>query len=781
MKSVITILFISAIIYLSYADVAPMLQSMWGTDDSWNNSCPRDNAGDGRNVNVGTMAVSTSMIMKYWNHPANGEGTNSYDDAPYGTITADFENTHYNWAAMSNTLILTGTQQLLFHSGVAMNMDYGTFESYAPISNAFSALVNNFRYDATAQLVSRQDYTDAAWEQLLKNELNNARPILYKADTANGEIGFVIDGWQNGNEFHVNWGDEGNENGYFTLDALAFNGIDMTAGNAAVIGIYPSLGPVTVDENFEGDFSGFNWQFSGDSDWNITTNEHFYGVQAAKSGQINHNQSTSLFIEIDVSVDDVISFNQRVSCENSQGTPSYDYLSFWIDDQEMDRWDGDAYWEYEEYPVTAGVHTFRWTYQKDGATIEGQDCAWIDAVDFPNGDTPLNPVENFNVQVVNGNSALLSWQQPSLTLRNLIGYRVYRNGSELITVSNPNVLSYTDTNLPNAEYTYYVKAFYQEGLSNPSNPITIEIEVPYAPTNLIAEVVSDDDIHLSWSRPPTFRNRALSGYRIYRNDVVIADITNPLTITYDDMDLAQAVYRYVVKAVYTIGESAPSNVAIAAIGVPIPPTGLTAQIVNGNDVQLNWNAPAGTREFLGYKVYRNSVMIMQIDNPSTLTYTDMDLSNGSYTYEVTGLYSNGESESATSASVVIEVLYAPTNVSYQIENQINVRLTWANPTTTRNLISYSVYRDGQQIAAIFNPNRLYYLDEDLANGVYNYYVTATYTSGTSAPSQSVSVLMEVLYPCTLVTGNVVGDDITLNWNLPAISGGLRSFNGYNIY
>ncbi|MBN2830206.1 MAG: C10 family peptidase, partial [Candidatus Cloacimonetes bacterium] len=327
--------------------------------------------------------VSTSMIMKYWNHPANGEGTNSYDDAPYGTITADFENTHYNWAAMSNTLILTGTQQLLFHSGVAMNMDYGTFDSYAPISNAFTALINNFRYDATAQLVNRQDYTDATWEQLLKNELNNARPILYKADTANGEIGFVIDGWQNGNEFHVNWGDEGNQNGYYTLDALAFNGVDMTAGNAAVIGIYPSLGPVTVDENFEGDFSGFNWQFSGDSDWSITPNAHFYGVQAAKSGQINHNQSTSIFIEIDVLVDDVISFIQRVSCENSPDTPTYDYLSFWIDDQEMDRWDGDSYWEYEEYPVTAGVHTFKWTYQKDGATIEGQDCAWIDAIDLP--------------------------------------------------------------------------------------------------------------------------------------------------------------------------------------------------------------------------------------------------------------------------------------------------------------------------------------------------------------------------------------------------------------
>ncbi len=767
----------------AFADVSPMVQSVWGTGTEWNNNCPSDNIGSGGHADAGTMAVSTAMIMKYWNHPANGVGSNTYNHPVYGTLFADFENTSYNWESMSNTLVLSGSRVLISQAGIALNMDYGTNASYAPIDNAFTALTNNFRYDGTAQLVNRDDYSNAAWEQLLKYELNQGRPILYKADTQDGEIGFVIDGWRNGNEFHVNWGKDGNLNGYFTIDSFNYEGIDLTNGHRAVIGIYPSLGPQTVDENFEGDFSGFNWQFGGNSDWTITTNEHYYGVQSAKSGQINHNQTSSLYVQINVEADDVISFNRKVSCENSMGwEPTFDYLSFWIDDNEMDRWDGQTTWSYEEYPVTAGVHTFKWEYRKDGATIEGQDCAWIDAIDFPNGETPLNPVQNFTAEVVNNNDVEMNWDMPLGATRDIVGYRVYRNGQELITVSNPEVLSYTDTNLANGEYTYYVRAFYQEGLSNPSNPITLEVEVPYTPTNLIAEVVSDDDVALTWSQPPTFRNgRSLNGYKIYRNNSLIATVSDESILNYNDNDLPQAVYRYYVTATYTTGESAASNIAIASVGVPTPPTGLTAQLVNRNDVLLNWVAPPTTRELLGYNVYRDDVSIAQVNDATTVSYTDLNVPNGTYTYNVTAIYSNGESEAGTSATISIEVMYPPVNLTYTIENQINIRLAWERDVNTRNLQSYSIFRDGQQIAIIFNPDRLYYLDEDIVNGEYEYYVTATYTSGTSEASNSVNVLMEVLYPCTILNASVDGDVATLSWDRPVNSGGLRSFNGYNIY
>ena len=35
------------------------------------------------------------------------------------------------------------------------------------------------------------------------------------------------------------------------------------------------------------------------------------------------------------------------------------------------------------FPVSVGQNTFKWEYEKDGSSISGQDCAWIDYIVFP--------------------------------------------------------------------------------------------------------------------------------------------------------------------------------------------------------------------------------------------------------------------------------------------------------------------------------------------------------------------------------------------------------------
>ncbi|MEA1972732.1 MAG: T9SS type A sorting domain-containing protein, partial [Candidatus Cloacimonadota bacterium] len=59
-------------------------------------------------------------------------------------------------------------------------------------------------------------------------------------------------------------------------------------------------------------------------------------------------------------------------------------------------------------------------------------------------------------------------------------------------------------------------------------------------------------------------NRSLEGYKIYRDDAEIAEIGADATI-YADEDLADATYSYYVTAVYTDGESEPSNTATAEV------------------------------------------------------------------------------------------------------------------------------------------------------------------------------------------------------------------------
>jgi len=126
-----------------------------------------------------------------------------------------------------------------------------------------------------------------------------------------------------------------------------------------------------------GDFSSFNWSFSGDTKWTITSAEKYSGNYSAQAGSIDDDEYTTLEITLDCVSGD-ISFYRKVSSESG-----YDYLKFYIDDTEKGEWSGEQEWEQVSFPVEAGTRTFTWTYSKDGSASEGSDTAWIDDIVFP--------------------------------------------------------------------------------------------------------------------------------------------------------------------------------------------------------------------------------------------------------------------------------------------------------------------------------------------------------------------------------------------------------------
>lgn len=68
-----------------------------------------------------------------------------------------------------------------------------------------------------------------------------------------------------------------------------------------------------------------------------------------------------------------------------------------------------------------------------------------------------------------------------------------------------------------------------------------------------------------------YNDRALEGYRVYRNGVAIANISEITTPTYDDLDLDNGSYVYTVTAVYTTGESVHCDPVTAVINEPVIP------------------------------------------------------------------------------------------------------------------------------------------------------------------------------------------------------------------
>lgn len=136
-----------------------------------------------------------------------------------------------------------------------------------------------------------------------------------------------------------------------------------------------------VVEDWEtGDFSQYEWQTSGNSNWTITNASPYEGIYCAKSGNISHSQSSYLEISYEVIAGGEISFFKKVSSESG-----YDFLNFYIDNTLQEGWSGEVAWSESSYPVNTGLHSFKWEYMKDGSVVSGSDCAWLDYILLPSG------------------------------------------------------------------------------------------------------------------------------------------------------------------------------------------------------------------------------------------------------------------------------------------------------------------------------------------------------------------------------------------------------------
>ena len=118
--------------------------------------------------------------------------------------------------------------------------------------------------------------------------------------------------------------------------------------------------------------SSYPWKI-----WNSNPHSGSYCIASD-----NHNvHSSESYIEATVQFieDGSISFYSRVSTEDAR----YDYGCFYIDGIEKLKEGGEINtWTAREYDVSAGNHTFRWSYHKDYMVHGGEDRYYIDDIIF---------------------------------------------------------------------------------------------------------------------------------------------------------------------------------------------------------------------------------------------------------------------------------------------------------------------------------------------------------------------------------------------------------------
>lgn len=224
------------------ATVGPLTTTTWNQSPYYNDLCPYDSTAMKRTP-AGCVAVALSQTLKYWNHPSQGKSSKSYT-SDYGTLSANFENTTYNWSSMPNSITSANSEvaQLVYHAGISVGMDYGIVDgSSAFPSNIDDALRNYFRYASSTKFVTKTSYNDSTWEALIRTELNSKRVVIISAtDSVTDKVGhaFVCDGYD-GSTFHINWGWAGKLNGYFVLSNMVTWSYVWTKNLAAVVGIEP--------------------------------------------------------------------------------------------------------------------------------------------------------------------------------------------------------------------------------------------------------------------------------------------------------------------------------------------------------------------------------------------------------------------------------------------------------------------------------------------------------------------------------------------------------------
>lgn len=219
-------------------DVLPLLATKWSQGCGYNALCPADASGPCGHALTGCVATAMAQVVRYNEHPVSGTGSKCYTSSRYGELCADFSDGIYEYSAMTNASGNAAVAKLMYHCGVSVSMNYGPSASSASSGSVANALRTWFDY-TNGLIVSKSAYPEVNWENLLKRELDNNRPVYYSGYGTSGHA-FVIDGFRETNHFHVNWGWGGSYDGYFYLSSLNPGSMSFTNGQQAIVGMIPT-------------------------------------------------------------------------------------------------------------------------------------------------------------------------------------------------------------------------------------------------------------------------------------------------------------------------------------------------------------------------------------------------------------------------------------------------------------------------------------------------------------------------------------------------------------
>ena len=209
-------------------EVKPLLTCNWGQTDPFNRQCPTYTTKEGEVLMsaTGCVATAAAQVMYYHRWPDVGVGSNTYELKDERELYADFAHP-FDWDNIISNYIAgkytdeqaNAVARLMSDCGIACNMQYGSSSS-ASAHWMMDGMRKFFKYNKGMKFAMRGTKTITEWEELIFNELNNKRPILYSGFAQTGGHSFVLDGYNAEGYYHFNWGWTSRSNGYFVITSL---------------------------------------------------------------------------------------------------------------------------------------------------------------------------------------------------------------------------------------------------------------------------------------------------------------------------------------------------------------------------------------------------------------------------------------------------------------------------------------------------------------------------------------------------------------------------------
>lgn len=136
-----------------------------------------------------------------------------------------------------------------------------------------------------------------------------------------------------------------------------FGGVDFETGNLA-------------DYAFDNSSSDYPWM--------VWSNAHAGGYCMASANNGHHNTDSYIEMTVDFATEGYVRFYSRVSSQKSG-----DQGKFFVDGtQWLEEAGTNGPWGDHFFEVSAGTHTFRWLYHKNGSVNAGEDRYYVDDIAF---------------------------------------------------------------------------------------------------------------------------------------------------------------------------------------------------------------------------------------------------------------------------------------------------------------------------------------------------------------------------------------------------------------